>query len=53
MARDYPRVSILDADKMENRAVNEAVTNGIIQEELDNNYFIFDLKNNIERCKVG
>jgi len=53
MARDYPHVSILDADNMVKKVVNEAVTNGIIQEGLDNNYFIFDVENMLRNTKWG
>jgi hypothetical protein len=53
MARDYPHVSILDADNMVKRVVNEAVTNGIIQEGLDNNYFIFDVENMLRDTNWG
>ena len=44
IARDYTHVSILDADEIVLNTVTEAIRDGVINAELHNNFYIFEIE---------
>lgn len=44
LIKDYPHVSILDADEIAWKVVTEAANDGIISKALQNNYYIFEVE---------
>jgi hypothetical protein len=45
LIKEYPHVSILDADEIVRKVVKEAADNGIISQAFQNNYYIFEIEN--------
>lgn len=44
LIKEYPHVTMLDADDMVWKVVREAAENGIISETLQNNYYVYEVE---------
>ena len=47
LANDYEHVTIMDLDKITSQVIKEAIEVGKLDSKFDNNYFEYDLENNM------
>jgi len=49
LANNFSHVSMLDADKLTRQVIREAVSNGLVNEKIENNFYVYELQKVLRR----